>query len=416
MSIGRTRLTALVPLIFSLAVLVAPPPAYAGEREEAEHTRLAEEMNKLAARNAWRGVEAAYKKMLPLERRGVVLTFEDHFVGAQAASNLGDINATYTRAKRAAQVAETPNQTRRAENWIREIESNYGQVELRVSSRFEGTVVLQIGEMPFANDQRAAYDVARQSVSERGSYDGLLPLGEYTFGEEGAGSTFTITATSEPQKVVLGPTESSGGLAYAGPRLDLGGALSSAGEPSGVSGAAPGAFEGNGLRAGLGFEVGTRMGLGGLVEVGYHRIGAPAGADPAGEMVEELNLSVADAYGYSASRTQVGLFYGWLAGTYFLPLGNLGLTAMAGPVLGMGSGTVQGVAGGSESYSDRYSQVNGSIRAGGVSGGLSLTHSKASIGNLGIGLSALGGAQSDATRWYTWGQAALTLTPARTDG
>jgi hypothetical protein len=47
---------------------------------------------------------------------------------------------------------------------------------------------------------------------------------------------------------------------------------------------------------------------------------------------------------------------------------------------------------------------------------VSLTHNKAAVGKLGIGLSMLGGAQSDSTRWYTWGQAALTITPARSDG
>ncbi|MFT5681668.1 MAG: hypothetical protein ACI8RZ_002574 [Myxococcota bacterium] len=411
MTFGR-----LVPMV----VLVAPALAVAGEKEEAEHTRLSEEMRRLSSRNAWRGVEASYAKMLPLEKRDVVLTFDDHFIAAQAASNLGDINATYQRAQRAAAVAGNENDTRRSENWIREIEASYASVELRTSPRFEGQAVLKISEIPFANDQRAAYDVARSTVAERGSYTGLLPLGDYIFGDgaEG-GEAFSVAAGGELQKVALGPTETGGGsgLAYAGPRLDLGGAFSSAGDPT-LTGAdiAPVGFAGAGLRAGLGFEIGTRLGFGGLVEVGYHRIGGASNADPSSEQVDGLSMSVADAYGYSSADTRVGMFYGWLAGSYFISPGDLGVTFLAGPVMGIGSGTVQGVSGGSDSYSDRYSQVNGSIRAGGVSGGVSLTHNKASIGKLGVGLSVLGGAQSDTTRWYTWGQAALTITPARSDG
>jgi hypothetical protein len=406
----------LVPLV----VLVAPALAEAGEREEAEHTRLSEEMRRLASRNAWRGVEASYEKMLPLEKRGVVLSFDDHFIAAQAASNLGDINATYQRAKRAAAVAANENDTRRSENWIREIEGSYGSVELRTSARFEGQAELKIAEIPFANDQRAAYDVARTAIAGRGSYDGLLPLGDYVFSDgSGAGESFTVAAGGKLPPIVLGPTDTDegGGLAYAGPRLDLGGAFSSAGDPT-LTGAeiAPVGFGGAGLRAGLGFEVGTKLGFGGLVEVGYHAIGGASGADPTSEQVDGLGMSVADAYGYSSADTKVSMFYGWLAGSYFITPGDLGVTFLAGPVLGIGSGTVQGVSGGTDSYSDRYSQVNGSIRAGGVSGGVSLTHNKASIGKLGVGLSALGGAQSDTTRWYTWGQAALTITPARSDG
>lgn len=402
-----------------LVVVLAPALAQAGPREEAEHTRLSEEMRRLAARNAWRGVEASYGKMQPLEKRGVVLTFDDHFIAAQAASNLGDINSTYERAQRAAVAASNPNETRRAENWVREIESNYGNIELRVSPRFEGQATLKIAESPFANDQRAAYEVARATLTERGAYTGLLPLGDYTFaGGDAAGEAFTITAEMETLKVVLGPSDTgSSGLAYAGPRLDLGGAFASAGTPS-ISGndISPAPFGGGGLRAGLGFEVGTHMGFGGLVEVGYHAIAGDTGADPSNEMVEELGMSVADAYGYSAIQNQMSLFYGWFAGTYFLSPGEFGVTMMAGPVMGMGSGTVQGVAGDSDDYADRYSQVSGSILAGGVSGGVSLTHNKAAVGKLGIGLSLLGGTQSDATRWYTWGQAALTITPARSDG
>ena len=405
-------LTRLSPLV----VLLAPAIAEAGTKEDAEHTRLAEEMRRLASRNAWRGVEAAYQKMLPLQRRDVTLTFDDHYIGAQAASNLGNINDTYRRLKRAVAVAEEVEQTRQAGNWLREIEGSYGQVELKVDPRYTGEATLSVVQMPFATDQRAAYDRAQAKVSRDGSYTGLLPVGKYTFGD----SSFTVKPNSDEQRIVLGGStagSAGSGLAYAGPRIDLGGAFSRAGDPSTDAGEiAPAGFGGAGLRAGLGLEVGTHSGLGGLLEVGYHGISGAASTDPAAEMIDELGLSVPVAYGYSSGQTSVGLIYGWLAGTYHVPLGDFGMTAMLGPVFGLGSGSVQGAAGESSSYADRYSQLNGSIRAGGVSGGLSLTHSKASIGKLGVGLSALGGAQSDTARWYTWGQAALTITPARRDG
>jgi hypothetical protein len=74
-------------LLVPIAALVAPLAAEAAGKtaSEAEHTRLAEEMRKLAQRNAWRGVEGSYARMLVIEKDGVVLTYDDHLLGAQAA-------------------------------------------------------------------------------------------------------------------------------------------------------------------------------------------------------------------------------------------------------------------------------------------------------------------------------------------
>ena len=186
--------------------------AYAGKREQAEHTRLSEEMARLAARNAWRGVESSYLKMLELQRKGVVLRFEDLFTGAQAASNLGNITSTYRRASRALDAASSPEERQQARAWVDEIEASYGPVDLRIPGRHAEPILFEIASMPFDPQQRAAYQNTRAQILEGESYQGLLPVGEYTFGS----TTFTVAANSDfesPQRVAYSSdTGDSSGL------------------------------------------------------------------------------------------------------------------------------------------------------------------------------------------------------------
>jgi hypothetical protein len=399
------RLLRLSPLF----VLVAPSIAEAGPRDDAEHTRISEEMSSLAARNAWRGVESGYRKMLGLEKKGVTLVFQDHYLAAQAASNLGDITATHRRANRALSVAADPEDRQQARGWVQDIESNYGPVTLRTPPRYVDSVTFEIATMPFNPEHRAVYQKAQAQILEGSTYEGLLPIGEYTFGD----AAFQITANSDfetPQRYTFtsGSAQSDGLIAYVGPRLDLGGAVSSAGVPSGAG--EPGAFSGPGLRAGLGLEVGLRGNLGVLVEVGYHTLTAGEGDDPSGVEVPGTGLTYSEAYGVQSTSTALRAGYSWLAAAY-RPAPWLGLAV--GPVYAIGSGSAQGTD--TSGDLSQYASLNGQIRAGGAAAGVTYI-SPVSVGPVGIGVSALGGAQSDSSRWYTWGQLALTLTPAGSNG
>ncbi|MFT4979782.1 MAG: hypothetical protein ACI8S6_005694 [Myxococcota bacterium] len=398
-------LSRLVPAL----VVFAPALAHAGEREEAEHTRLTEEMSRLAGRNAWRGVENSYQKMVELERKGVTLVFQDHFMAAQAASNLGDITATHARAGRAREVAASPEERQQAAGWMADIEASYGPVVLRVPPRYADAVTFDVATMPFNPEHRAVYQKARAAIMSGEGYQGLLPLGQYAFGDQ----SFEIMANSdfsEPVRVVFGDASAEPDqlIAYAGPRLDLGGAMSAAGTPSGAG--EPQAFSGAGLRAGLGVEVGLRGGLGALVEVGYHSIAAGEGEDPSGVEVDGTGLTVSEAYGVQATSTALRAGYTWLAATW-RPAPWLSLAA--GPVYAIGAGSAQGTTG--ESDLSSYASVNGQIRAGGGSAAVTYV-APVTLGPLGLGISALGGAQSDTSRWYTWGQLALTITPVGREG
>jgi hypothetical protein len=86
----------LLPL---LAVAEAAGPALPADLAEAD--RLREDLELMAARAVWDGVERAYLALMALEARGVVLTVEDHRQGAQAAITRGEIAAARERLVRA---------------------------------------------------------------------------------------------------------------------------------------------------------------------------------------------------------------------------------------------------------------------------------------------------------------------------
>lgn len=85
---------------------VAPSVAQAGDVEVAEHRRLSEEMNRLASRGAWQGVDSRFIELMELEKKGEVLTYEEWFLGAQAAQNLGKMAACRKRLEGA--IAQDP--------------------------------------------------------------------------------------------------------------------------------------------------------------------------------------------------------------------------------------------------------------------------------------------------------------------
>lgn len=403
--------------LIPLALVLASVPAYAqSSAAEAEHTRLTDEMKRLTARNAWKGVDDAYRRMEALSAdEGVKLTYRDHWMGAVAARELGDLNAVYSRLQRAAALEKTDE----VASWMADLNQNYGQVKLRIDNKYPGDRTLAIGEMPFDPAQRRVIEAAQLALTQTRVYEGILPVGAYTFGdqtfnlESGGGATKEVTL--QPKSVrdnSEGGGGGGGGLSYAGPRIDLGVSFTVAGEPTSAPEAQGGGFSGVGGRLGLGWEVGftTRIGL--LAEVGYHSLfaGAPDMSAPDGSATELEYW--ADPVG---STLHMG--YGWLAGA--VRLGDLRVAA--GPVYGVGVASTMGWADGSDDDGVSYTQrsvahTQGLIRAGGAE--LGLFYGFLNMGSLQGGLGFHAGAMTDTGRWYPWGQLAFTLAPAayRRDG
>lgn len=161
-------------------MLLTLSPAHAGKDViQAEHERLVDEMETLVQRQVWSGVERKYKEM---EKLDIELTQEDHLHGAYAARELGDMEAVYDRLKKAASI----DPTKEVIDWLWEIDSNYGHVELiTVPNR---STELTIDEMPFDTSQRKAVEIAIGEAKDEGTFTGMIPKGNYTF----AGQPFTI--------------------------------------------------------------------------------------------------------------------------------------------------------------------------------------------------------------------------------
>jgi hypothetical protein len=144
-----------------------------GRVEFAEYNRLSEEIQRLAQKNAWTGVERAYQSALDT---GVQLSFEDNMVGAQAARQMGNVLAS--RSRLVAALRLQPNDPI-ALAALTEIDLHFGRVALYG----ERTHLLVPEEASFNPDYVAAVAFASASIEATGVFEGLLPAGRYRFGE-----------------------------------------------------------------------------------------------------------------------------------------------------------------------------------------------------------------------------------------
>ncbi len=106
-----------------LALLASAPAAERGA-VAAEHNRLTEEMRTHAARERWDAVDAHYRELTGLW--GADVRYEDHWLGAQAASALGDVQTTWRRLQAALSVEFTDE----ALAWWATLTAQYGEVHL----------------------------------------------------------------------------------------------------------------------------------------------------------------------------------------------------------------------------------------------------------------------------------------------
>lgn len=147
------------------------PPVTAETRAEAE--RLSDDLEKLAERQVWPGVEHKYEDLAAL---GVPLQQRDYLYGAYAARELGDVAAAYDRLQAAARMGGS----KEIVDWLWDIDHSYGNVDLlMVPPR---STELTCDEMPLDPNQRKAVEAAMRATKATGTYRGLLPQGNYTFG------------------------------------------------------------------------------------------------------------------------------------------------------------------------------------------------------------------------------------------
>lgn len=170
-------LFALLSLLMSTPAAVAGEadtdgPEYTQSQRESEYKRLSHEMDRLAKRTAWAGVERTFSRML---ETGIEPTFEDLETAAHAAQALGNIEAALSRLQRAAKIREDKDLF----DWVWAIQRAYGTVLLAGDP---GKVTLEPKVMPFDPTQAKVVAYAQQSIVETGVFEGMLPVGEYTFG------------------------------------------------------------------------------------------------------------------------------------------------------------------------------------------------------------------------------------------
>lgn len=153
-----------------LLLLCAPLTAAAGGRAEAD--RLMMEMERLASKSAWKGVERTYTKLLSESKN---LPAEAHLTAANAARQLGDATNASRRYLRAERVKPGS-----AGNSLAQYRTAYGRLAVR---RVEATCVsLTAAVRPFDPTLAEAIRFAQDELSTTGAFDGLIPAGDYTVG------------------------------------------------------------------------------------------------------------------------------------------------------------------------------------------------------------------------------------------
>jgi hypothetical protein len=145
------------------------------EAAKAEYVRLTQDIEKLASRNAWAGVERTYLAILDT---GVSPSFTDHVAGAQSSRVVGDTALTHQRLSAATELQEDSD----VMDWLWEIDSNYGKVYLVCDLNPKAPLVLSAGAMPFDPAMASSVRHAVSQVTGSCLFDGFLPKGTYTFG------------------------------------------------------------------------------------------------------------------------------------------------------------------------------------------------------------------------------------------
>jgi hypothetical protein len=172
----------------SSAVTMDPAAAHA------RFEQLRAEMEKMAARNVWNGVEEAWLAMQDL---GVDIPVDLRLLAADAARNRGDAWGAY---QRLADVLRMAPESDVVAGQMRVYRENWGRVTVR---RVEATAIpIAAVIQPLMPEGRAGIAFAQKELDKTGGFDGMLPVGDYTVGPY----AFSVVAGLDPVLVqrVLG--------------------------------------------------------------------------------------------------------------------------------------------------------------------------------------------------------------------
>ena len=195
----------------------------------AEVKQLTEEIIMKAQRNAWAGVDQAYKRLesmgdqaFDLIPKGLTSAADIHTKGAHAADASGEIKLKQTRLWRARKSMENAGVSPNAQvfidntNSLDAIDMAYGSVYIapktepkteKERKRLQGrgpelTRVSQPGEQPSTPEQPRSVETAAKAIRETGYFDGLLPARSYRLADQ----SFVVNAGTElkgkPRKTV----------------------------------------------------------------------------------------------------------------------------------------------------------------------------------------------------------------------
>ena len=390
--------------------------------DKAERIRLSEEIKGLEKRGRWQAIDIKYRKMLEL--KDAQPSFRDHSIAAQAASNLGNMFATYKRVKRAYAL----EQTEELKAWAGAIEQTLAPVEIVVSRSFKENFTLKVKEELYEPDLDA-FDFAQKVLSKNRKFKGLLPYGEYTIGNE----SFTVAPLAFPDdvkellanatKVKVQPPPAPPLISYMGPRFSVGGAYTGAGTPIRDIPVNAASFAGIGGRVSLGWQLHLRFGFDIFAELDVRNMMVSLGKEPV--FLEEYGITPDGTEFSGDNYFGAGLFSG-------VSYSIKDLDMFAGFSISQGAAEIQGLdTSTSSNYQttcieenrdfsvcDENSRLQDALvmRGNITSGGLALgaTYNLFSITDkLRGGLNATFGLQSDTSRTYYWGQVGLSITPFR---
>jgi hypothetical protein len=147
-------------------------PAISGSVDEAEYIRLQSEMQMMADRKAWAGVETAYRRCVALK---LALSFNDHLLGAYASQAKGDIAATRARLWAAHQLEEDKTVI----DWMWSIDTSFAVVTLRA----DPADALSYHGNTFHPHMARILKVAQQLLTQGLPFEGYLLPGPYALGE-----------------------------------------------------------------------------------------------------------------------------------------------------------------------------------------------------------------------------------------
>ena len=166
------RRVALVGAVCLATTAAAQDDVPSPRPDQGEYARLTQELESLAERNAWAGVERTWVKLVATQ---IAPSFRDLMFAANSARALGDTGAARERLLAAKNLQEDPS----VFDWLFEIDQNYGAVRLECDPGVGWALTTE--QRPFQPDRIRSVEFAAEAVASSCRFEGMLPVGTYDF-------------------------------------------------------------------------------------------------------------------------------------------------------------------------------------------------------------------------------------------